>query len=128
MSRTNADHRPDEPESDDLHGADDATLGGYFRVHERPPGFEGIDGHPYTVSIEVERTPDLRTPFEGYLVFLRWATTGLGVVGHLETPTLWRGRSEEEVLDAAGGEPLERVKGWLDQAVEAKERPTESVD
>ena len=41
---------------------DDTTLGGYLAVHGRPPAFEGPDGHPYTVSVEVERTADLRAP------------------------------------------------------------------
>ena len=87
----------------DIHGPPDATLGGYFRTHDRPPGFEGVDGYPYTVSIEVERTADLRAPWEGYLVFPRWARTGLGIEGHVETPTLWSGSSKEAVwliLDA----------------------------
>ena len=38
---------------------DDATLGGYFSVHDRPPAYDGPDGHPYTVSLEVEKTPNL---------------------------------------------------------------------
>jgi len=79
-----------EPEPAHEHGrtADDSTLGGYFRVHDRPPAFDGPDGHPYSVSIEVEKTANLRTPFAGYLVFPRWAQTGVGIVGHVETPTL----------------------------------------
>lgn len=104
-------------DSDDVHGSEDATLGGYFRVHERPPGFEGSDGHPYTVSIEAERVADLRNPWEGYLVFLRWADTGVGVVGHAESPTLWRGRSEDEVRREAGRSSLAQVKRWLDEAI-----------
>ena len=47
--------------------ADDATLGGYLDKHDRPPAFQGSDGHPYTVSLEVERTGDLREPYAGYL-------------------------------------------------------------
>ena len=49
--------------------ADDGTLAGYFRVHDRPPAFEALDGHPYTVSVEAEKTGDLRAPSLGYLVF-----------------------------------------------------------
>ena len=67
---------------------EDATLGGYFRRHDRPPAFEGPDGHPYTVSLETEKTGNLRAPYQGYLVFPRWAETGVGIVGHVETPTL----------------------------------------
>lgn len=111
------DPSPEPTRADDVHGSEDATLGGYFRVHERPPAFEGLDGHPYTVSIETERTPDLRAPWEGYLVFLRWAETGVGVVGHAESPTLWRARSEDDVRREAGRASLEQVKEWLDAAI-----------
>jgi hypothetical protein len=100
----------------DPEGAD-GTLGGYFRVHDRPPAFEGPDGHPYTVSIEVEKVPDLRSPYEGYLVFLRWAENGLGVIGHVETETLWRGTSPDQVRFAAGETPLLTVQGHLFEAV-----------
>jgi hypothetical protein len=98
----------------------DTTLGGYFRVHDRPPAFEGPDGHPYTVSIEVEKVPDLRNPYEGYLVFPRWAQNGLGIVGHVETPTLWRGRSREEVHWAAGESSLPDVQSHLNAALQRK--------
>lgn len=93
--------------------APDATLAGYFRVHDRPPAFEGPDGHPYTVSVEVERVPDLRAPWEGYLVFPRWARNGLGITGHVETPTLWRGASADEVRAAAGRVDLRTVQDHL---------------
>jgi hypothetical protein len=98
----------------------DTTLGGYFRAHDRPPAFEGPDGHPYTVSIEVEKVPDLRNPYEGYLVFPRWAQNGLGIVGHVETPTLWRGRSREEVHWAAGESSLPDVQSYLNTAIQKK--------
>jgi len=101
-------------------GAEDGTLGGYMRVHTRPPAFEGEDGQPYTVSIEVERTANLRAPFAAYLVFPRWAETGLGIVGHVETPLLWEGRDSDEVVRAAGDTPLGRVKELLDEAIRAK--------
>lgn len=110
----------DEQDDDlDIHGSSDATLGGYFRTHDRPPGFEGADGQPYTVSIEADRTPDLRAPWEGYLVFPRWAATGLGIVGHVETPVLWRGATREAVVAEAGDVPLLQVQAWLDQAIAA---------
>jgi len=108
-------------EPDDIHGTDDATLGGYFEKHDRPPAFEGVDGQPYTVSIEVDRTADLRAPFEGYLVFPRWAETGLGIVGHVETPILWTGTSRRAVVEQAGDVPLLRVKELLDAAIRETE-------
>lgn len=101
----------------DVHGVEDATLAGYLRVHERPPAFEGSDGHPYTVSIEVERTADLRAPYRGYLVFPRWAQTGVGIVGHLETGLLWSGTTHAEVEEAAGQSSLERVQELLEDLI-----------
>lgn len=106
---------PGKPEPG--HGTDDGTLAGYFRLHSRPPAFEGQDGHPYTVSVESERVPDLRAPWEGFLVFPRWAQNGLGIVGHLETPTLWRGASPEEIERAAGGLTLRQVQDHLNIAI-----------
>lgn len=101
----------------EIHGVPDATLGGYLAEHERPPAFEGIDTKPYTVSIEVERTGDLRMPWSGFLVFPRWADTGLGIVGHVETDMLERGRTEDEVRGRLEGLSLERVKDLLDEAI-----------
>jgi len=95
----------------------DGTLGGYLELHNRPPGFEGVDRQPYTVSIEVEKSPNLRAPWMGYLVFPRWAETGLGIVGHVETPVLWEGRSQDEVRALAGATPLLHVKELLDEAI-----------
>lgn len=117
-----------QPDAADIHGSDDATLGGYFRVHERPPAFEGVDGEPYTVSPEADRTPDLRAPWEGYLVFPRWAATGLGVVGHVETPTLVRGISREEALKELGALSLHEVQTLLNEALERKARADTDTD
>lgn len=112
--------RAADPSERDIHAPPDGTLGGYFREHNRPPAFEGPDGEPYTVSPEVEQTPDLSTPWEGFLVFPRWAKSGLGVVGHVETPTLLRGRSKDEVLSELGRTSLHRVQKLLNQAVRAR--------
>lgn len=119
---TDPSHEHEELQDWELSGAPEATLGGYFREHRRPPGFEGVDGEPYTVSLELEKTPNLAAPHEGYLVFLRWAATGLGVVGHLESSTLCRGRSREAVLEELGGLPLFRVKELLDEAIVRRQR------
>ena len=112
---------PDEPESPAPVASADETLAGYFEVHDRPPAFEGPDGHPYTVSMEVEKTGDLRTPFNAYLVFPRWAATGLGIVGHVETPTLAECRTSDEATEQLGALTLMEVKELLDAAVEAGE-------
>ncbi len=105
------------PEEWDIHGAADATLGGYVREHNRPPAFEGSDGEPYTVSAEVERTGNLIAPCEGYLVFPRWASTGLGVTGHVETPTIVSGRTAAEVEKALADLPLLQVQALLNEAI-----------
>lgn len=101
-------------------GEEDHTLGGYFAVHNRPPGFEAVDGQPYTVSIETERTGDLKAPVAGYLVFPRWAATGLGIVGHVETPVLWRGPSRQTVAEEAGALTLHEVQRLLNEAIARK--------
>lgn len=98
-------------------GEDDHTLGGYLAVHSRPPAFEACDGFPYTVSIETERSSDLRAPMAAYLVFPRWAETGLGIVGHVETPLLWRGATREAVVERAGEITLGEVQRLLNEAV-----------
>ncbi len=99
------------------HAEDDRTLGGYLDVHSRPPAFEGCDGQPYTVSIETERSPDLAAPVVGWLVFPRWAETGLGIVGHVETPLLWRGPTREAVTMEAGAIGLHEVQRLLNAAI-----------
>jgi hypothetical protein len=97
---------------------EDATLGGYFEVHDRPPAYGGPDGHPYTVSLEVERTANLRAPHAGYLVFPRWAQTGVGIVGHAETPTLVECASHEEALHRLGEFTLLEVQQLLVEAIQ----------
>ena len=126
---TSAPARPD-PEGDeperlremDVHGTADATLGGYFREHDRPPAFEGSDGDPYTVSMEVEKVGDLEKPYVGYLVFPRWAGTGLGVVDHVETPILLSGSSRESVLKELGQLSLFEVQHLLEEALRRREQ------
>lgn len=108
-------------------GEDDRTLGGYFAVHSRPPAFEAADGQPYTVSIETERTGDLRAPVAGYLLFPRWAATGLGIVGHVESPSIWRGATRGEVVERAGALTLREVQRLLNEAV-ARRADEEGVE
>ena len=96
----------------------DATLGGYLAHHHRPPAFQGSDGHPYTVSLEVERTPNLVAPHSGYLVFLRWADSGVGIVGHLETPILLEETSHEKAKAALSALSLLEVQGLLEESIQ----------
>ena len=97
--------------------APDETLGGYQEVHTRSPAFEGSDGQPYTVSIEVESVGDPSAPYVAYLVFPRWAENGLGIVGHLETPVISSGKTQAEVRKAVDGLPLSDVKRLLEEAI-----------
>jgi hypothetical protein len=116
--------RPDEARE----GTDslvDGTLSGYLEHHQRPPGFEGSDGHPYTVSVEVEKNPNLRAPFSGFLVFPRWADTGVGIIGHLETPMLGSGKSRVEVETALGALTLSEVNQLLEEAIRHQHEETE---
>ncbi len=96
---------------------EDGTLGGYLEVHNRPPAFEGSDGHPYTVSLEIEQTSNLRAPYAGFLVFPRWAETGIGVVGHVATPLLVERKSSQESLEWMARLPLRTVQDYLEQAL-----------
>ena len=102
-------------------GAADSTLGGYIRVHERPPAFEGVDRQPYSVSLEVEKVASLTAPWHGYLLFPRWAETGVGIVGHVETPTLATGVDAASVRVVLEALPLEEVKELLDLAIRERE-------
>ncbi|MDH3206549.1 MAG: hypothetical protein OEO79_08050 [Gemmatimonadota bacterium] len=107
-----------DPTSETGSPPEDLTLSGYFGVHDRPPAYDGPDGHPYTVSLEVEKTSNLRAPYLGYLVFPRWAATGVGIVGHVETPTLVEAASADEAHDGLGALTLLEVQQLLHEAVE----------
>jgi hypothetical protein len=102
--------------------ADDSTLAGYFAVHDRPPAYDGADGHPYTVSLEIEKTSNLRAPYAGYLVFPRWATTGVGIVGHVETPTLCECATSAEATLRLGELTLLEVQLLLVEALASAQR------
>jgi hypothetical protein len=69
------------------------------------------------VSLEVEKTTNLRSPYAGYLVFPRWAQTGVGIVGHLETPTLCECASQDEAIRRLGELTLLEVQQLLSEAI-----------
>jgi hypothetical protein len=102
--------------------APDLTLGGYIRMHDRPPAFDGSDGQPYTVAIDVEDAgADAAGPrYAGFLVFVRWAGTGAGILEHVESGDLAHGATEDEarlgVLDLS----LYEVKAELDAAIQRR--------
>ncbi|HEX7118818.1 MAG TPA: hypothetical protein VF212_08525 [Longimicrobiales bacterium] len=118
-----------EPEfdlRDALGGADgraplpDLTLGGYIAEHDRPPAFTGSDGRPYTIGFDTEETAEPERPYVGFLVFLRWATTGAGIMDHVESGDLVAGATEDEATRALLDLSLYEVKAELDAAIERR--------
>ena len=53
----------------------------------------------------------------GYLSCPRWAKSGVGIVGHVDSPLLWRGQTARAVEEDAGGTPLGRVQEILNEAI-----------
>jgi len=98
----------------------DQTLGGYVAVHDRPPAFEGSDGEAYSVAIEVEETGDPGRPFVAFLVFVRWAATGAGIMGHVESDDVAAGDTGEGAVAAALDLSLYQIKAALDRAIERR--------
>ncbi|MBX6365710.1 MAG: hypothetical protein IRZ00_17825 [Gemmatimonadetes bacterium] len=100
--------------------ARDITLGGYIAEHNRVPAFEGADGQPYTVDVDVEETGEPDRPFVAFLVFLRWAQTGAGIMDHIESGDVATGATEEAARQAALDLSLYEVKAELDAAIERR--------
>ncbi len=104
----------------EANAAPDVTLGGYIALHDRPPAFEGSDGQPYTVAVDSEESEDEEHRWTAFLVFLRWASTGAGIMDHLESGDVAHGASEEEARHAALALSLYEVKAELDAAIERR--------
>jgi hypothetical protein len=103
---------------------DDSTLGGYIRVHDRPPAFEGSDGAAYSAEVFVDGRPDDQGRYGGAVLFVRWLEGGDRPVGHLETPYLSYGATPEEAAAAINDISLLQVKARLEEAISASvERP-----
>lgn len=103
----------------------DMTLGGYIAEHDRPPAFTGSDGQPYTVGLDTEETGDPERPFVGFLVFLRWAATGAGIMDHVESGDLSAGATPDEATRALLDLSLFEVKAELDAAIERRRKELE---
>ena len=99
----------------------DATLAGYRVEHERPPAFEGADGQAYTVEVDVEPGDD--TPWVAFFVFPRWAATGAGIMGHVESGDVATGSTEDAAREAAEAWTLFEIKGELDAAIARRDGP-----
>jgi hypothetical protein len=104
--------------------SDDATLGGYERVHQRPPAFGGADGQAYTVATLVDDDPDAHGRFGAALLFVRWSSGGERAVGHLETEYLAFGGSPADAVAPLLDLSLADVKAHLDRCIaRAAEHP-----
>ncbi|HUE76531.1 MAG TPA: hypothetical protein VMM83_01190 [Longimicrobiales bacterium] len=98
--------------------ARDLTFAGYVETHDRVPAFEGSDGQPYTVDIDTEETGDADRPWAGFLVFVRWAATGAGIMGHVVSEDVVWGKSEDDARARALDLTLYELKSELDRAIE----------
>jgi hypothetical protein len=98
----------------------DVTFLGYVTTHDRVPAFEGSDGQPYTVDIDTEETDDPARPWAAFLVFVRWASTGAGIMGHATSEEIAYGATEDEARAAALELTLYQLKAELDRAVERR--------
>jgi hypothetical protein len=105
--------------------AKDLTLGGYIELHNRPPAFTGLDEQPYTVDIDVEPTGDSERPYAAFLVFLRWAETGAGIMEHTESGDVRFGETPEAARAAALELTLYEIKSELDAAIQRKKQDLE---
>jgi hypothetical protein len=72
------------------------------------------------VDVDVEAPEDEGGRWAAFLVFLRWAETGAGIMGHLESGDVAYGAGEEEARNAALGLSLYDVKAELDAAIERR--------
>jgi hypothetical protein len=97
--------------------ARDVTLGGYIEKHDRVPAFEGSDGQPYTVDLDVVESGDSAHRYAAFLMFIRWAATGAGIMDHVESGDIAYGDSEQEARQAALELSLYEVKAELDAAI-----------
>jgi hypothetical protein len=105
--------------------AKDMTLAGYIEEHDRVPAFEGTDGQPYTVDVDVEHDPAESPPYAAFLVFIRWAETGAGIMDHVESGDVARAGTEDDARRAAMELSLYEVRAELDAAIA---RRTEALE
>ena len=101
----------------------DVTLGGYIDEHNRVPAFDGADGQPYTVDIDTEESED--GGYVAFLVFIRWAATGAGIMDHVESGDVASGATEAAARAAAMELSLYEVKAELDAAIERRRKDLE---
>jgi hypothetical protein len=100
------------------HSKGDAnTVGGYTAVHARPPAFEGKDGASYSAEIMTDATGDRSQPWAAYLLFVRYQHGDPVASGHVETPYLRFGNTEQEAHDSVGAMQLNEALAELNNAI-----------
>ncbi|MBI4410080.1 MAG: hypothetical protein HY561_10260 [Gemmatimonadetes bacterium] len=100
--------------------APDLTLGGYLQEWGRPPGFSGSDGQPYSVAVDVDETGDPGRPYAAFLIFPRWADTGVAIMEHLESGDVAHGDTAAAARAAALELTLFQIKAELDAAIQRR--------
>jgi hypothetical protein len=100
---------------------DDSTYGGYLARHDRPPAFEGCDGHAYSVGLWVDEPPGGAERYGAAFVFVRWSAAGDQPAGHVETGFLSFGATAAEAERGLHAMSLLEVKAELDRAIRARE-------
>jgi hypothetical protein len=105
------------------HSKGDAnTLGGYIAVHNRPAAFEGRDGASYSVEIITDADAGRGSEFSSYILFIRWREGDPVASGHLETPYLSSGNTEEESRRPIEAMKLSEVRAELDKLIRDPEK------
>jgi hypothetical protein len=99
----------------------DASLGGYFEKHSRPPAFQGSDGASYSVDVYIEEDQRAEAKYSAALIFVRWSADGAQPVGHLETEYLVRSDRRADAKAALYALSLHDVKEHLERLIERKQ-------
>lgn len=100
---------------------DDSTLGGYWRVHQRPPAFGGSDGQAYTVATLVDEVTG--NGFGAALLFVRWSAEGERAVGHLETEYVGTAPTADAALALLRALTLRQVQDRLETCIRVARSP-----
>ena len=98
-------------------------MGGYQRVHGRPPAFGGTDERAYSVSPLVDDAPDENGRYGAALLFVRWAPGGERPDGHLETDYLAHGSTPDAALAPLLALTLHQVKEHLEGCIANEGQP-----
>ncbi len=98
----------------------DASLGGYFEKHARPPAFEGSDGASYSAEVYIEENAVAGKKFAAALLFVRWSPDGNQPVGHLETDYLAFAEQRTNAKAALYELSLHDVKQHLERLIEQR--------